>query len=129
MVQATREYYDACSGLPMTKEVAQAGSINEMISTTNDWLKRVSDQGIMKRWAYIDLEADEIKEETDEALQTSAYLIGFNSRDQMIQTEIASIKNESTSSGSDEMKYLTDTKLTTENKNKYREQIEFINGE
>ena len=47
----------------------------------------------------------------------------------MIQTEIASIKNESTSSGSDEMKYLTDTKLSTENKNKYREQIARIKEE
>ena len=68
IVSSKIEYYDACSGIPMTKEVAQAGSINEMISKTNDWLKRVSDQGIMKRWAYIDLEADEIKEETDETL-------------------------------------------------------------
>ena len=65
MVSSNIEYYDACSGLPMTKEVAQAGSINQMISSnTNEWLRWVSDDGIMKRWAYIDLEEDEIIEGT-----------------------------------------------------------------
>ena len=82
----------------------------------------------MKRWAYIDLEAGEIKEETNEALQTSAYLIAFNSKDQMIQTEFGSSKNHA-NSDSDEMKYLTDTKLSDNNKKKYKDTVERIVGD